>query len=96
MSTLAIERCLLQKLPSILSPEIICNLTDEEVQRIAAESSESAAERVLATEKLHVLESGIAELKRLKIHSAPMHHDNVARIYMYMSEEPSIGKHVID
>ncbi|KAK4124405.1 hypothetical protein N657DRAFT_671389 [Parathielavia appendiculata] len=43
VSNLAIERCLLQKPPSILSPEIVCDLTDEEVQRIAAESSKFAA-----------------------------------------------------
>ncbi|KAJ4286023.1 hypothetical protein N0V88_008138 [Collariella sp. IMI 366227] len=71
VSNLAIERSLLQKLPSILSPEIVCDLTDEKVQRIAAESTESAAERALATERLSVLESGMAELKRLKMQSAP-------------------------
>ena len=72
VSKLIIKRCLLQKLPSTLSPEIVYDLTDKEVQPITAESSESAAERALATEKLGVLESGIAELKRLKMHSAPV------------------------
>ncbi|KAK3935517.1 hypothetical protein QBC46DRAFT_346536 [Diplogelasinospora grovesii] len=78
VSNLAIKRCLLQKLPSILSPEIVCDLTDEEVQRIAAESSDSAAERALAIEKLGMLESGMAELKRLKMHSAPVGDDSPA------------------
>ncbi|KAK4134804.1 dynamin family protein [Trichocladium antarcticum] len=70
VSVLAIERCLLQKLPSILSSDIICGLADEQIEDIAAESSESAAERALVTEKLGVLESGMAELKRLRMHSS--------------------------
>ncbi len=69
MSILAIERALIQKLSGILSPGIVCDLTDEEVQRIAAESKESGAERVRLTEKLRVLESGLTELKRLKKHN---------------------------
>ena len=69
VSTLAIERCLIQKLPSILSPEIVCDLTDEVVERIAAESSESATERAQATEKLTLLENAMAELKRLRMQS---------------------------
>jgi hypothetical protein len=69
VSTLAIERCLIQKLPSILSSEIVCDLNDEEVERIAAETSESAAERAQATEKLTVLENAMAAFKRLRMHS---------------------------
>jgi hypothetical protein len=70
ISTLAIERYLIQKLPSILSSEIVCDLTDEEVERIAAESSESAVKREQAREKLAVLENAMAELKRLRMHNA--------------------------
>ncbi|KAK3306692.1 P-loop containing nucleoside triphosphate hydrolase protein [Chaetomium strumarium] len=70
ISTLAIERCLVQKLPSILSPEIVCDLSDEEVKHIAGESNESAAERAQATEKLAVLENALADLKRLKVHGS--------------------------
>ncbi|KAK4236071.1 hypothetical protein C8A03DRAFT_45878 [Achaetomium macrosporum] len=68
ISTLAIERCLVQKLPSILSSEIVFDLSDEEVKHITAESSESAAERAQATEKLAVLENAMVDLKRLKMH----------------------------
>ncbi|KAK4150063.1 hypothetical protein C8A00DRAFT_46461 [Chaetomidium leptoderma] len=68
VSTLAIERCLLQKLPSILSPDIVCELSDEEVERVAAESAESVAEREQAAEKLAVLENAMAELQRLRTH----------------------------
>ncbi|KAH6856208.1 P-loop containing nucleoside triphosphate hydrolase protein [Chaetomium sp. MPI-CAGE-AT-0009] len=69
VSTLAVERCLLQKLSAILSPEIVCELTDEGVQRIAGESPESVAERAQAAEKLAVLEDAMFELKRLGMHA---------------------------
>jgi hypothetical protein len=68
VSTLAVERCLLQKLPSILTPDVVCELSDDVVERIAAESPESTAERVQATEKLAVLEHAMVELKRLGMH----------------------------
>ncbi|SPQ20272.1 d2ff7535-15ba-4b15-bbe1-66474a22c4e8 [Thermothielavioides terrestris] len=67
ISTLAVERCLVQQLPGILSPEVVCDLADDEVQRIADESAESAAERAQATTKLEVLENAMAELKRLRM-----------------------------
>lgn len=68
VSTLAVEQCLLEKLPSILSTDTVLNLTDEEVQRIAGESAESMEERAQATRKLAVLEEAMKELKRLKMH----------------------------
>ena len=69
VSVLAVEGCLIQKLSGLLSPETIFDLADADLQRIAGESDESTAERVRATEKLEVLESGMAELKRLKKYS---------------------------
>lgn len=65
VSTLAVERCLLQKLPSILCPDVVCELTDDMVSLIAAEGPESLAKREHATEKLAVLEDAIVELRRL-------------------------------
>ncbi|KAE8440607.1 hypothetical protein EG329_007036 [Mollisiaceae sp. DMI_Dod_QoI] len=69
ISILAIERCLIQKLPDLLSPDVVCDLTNEEVHRIAGESNESAAERVRVVQKLQVLEAGMVELTRLKKHN---------------------------
>ncbi|KAI0000594.1 P-loop containing nucleoside triphosphate hydrolase protein [Xylariaceae sp. FL0662B] len=68
VSVLAIERCLIQKLPNILSTELICDLSDMEVQKLTGESEESAAERARFTEKLGVLKNGRAELQMLKKH----------------------------
>lgn len=72
VSVLAVERCLIQKLPDLFSPEIVYDLTDAEIQRIAGENHESAAERMLTMEKLRVLEGGVSDLKRLKKHNHTM------------------------
>ncbi|KAH9908514.1 P-loop containing nucleoside triphosphate hydrolase protein [Xylariomycetidae sp. FL2044] len=66
VSVLAVEACLVQKLPHLLKPEIIYNLRDDEVQRLASESDTEAAQRARTTEKLEVLENGMADLTRLK------------------------------
>ncbi|KAK8036251.1 hypothetical protein PG993_008865 [Apiospora rasikravindrae] len=72
VSVLAIEQCLIQKLPDLLSPEIVCDLKDEAVQRLAGESSQDALERDHTQERLRVLESGMSELKRLNRHGSAM------------------------
>lgn len=71
VSVLAIERCLIQRLPNLLSADIICDLNDVELQRIGGESHESTAQRMLATEKLRVLDIGKADLKRFKRPNLP-------------------------
>ncbi len=65
VSTLAVERCLLQKLPGLLNPEVVCELPDDIVLCIAAKGPESVAKREQATEKLAVLEEAMVELRRL-------------------------------
>ncbi|KAF1813831.1 hypothetical protein P152DRAFT_394067 [Eremomyces bilateralis CBS 781.70] len=71
VSVLAIERCLLQKLPELISAHIICDMDDDEIQHIASENQDSAQERARATTKLGILESGLIELKRVnKYHVA--------------------------
>lgn len=55
----------MQKLPSILSLDAVCDLSDTEVQRITGESPEMIMERKRVTQKLSVLEEGLAQLTQL-------------------------------
>lgn len=67
-SVLAIEKCLVQRLPDLLSPETIVGLDDATISSIAAETEESRLERSRATEKLKVLESTLVVLRSLDRH----------------------------
>ncbi|KAI1119764.1 P-loop containing nucleoside triphosphate hydrolase protein [Nemania abortiva] len=78
VSVLAIEKCLVQKLPQLLLPEIICDLTDEEVHLMAAESEISVAERERLSEKLKVLQSGRTQLGKFKKRPTPLTVANVS------------------
>lgn len=64
-SKLAIEACLISKLPGLFTPEVVFELSDDTVSRIAAESWETADERQFLTDKMNVLSSGMTELQRL-------------------------------
>lgn len=67
-SVLSIEKCLLQKLPEMFTPEIVIGLDDAQIEGIASESEESRAERSRATEKLQVLEETLNVLRSLDRH----------------------------
>ncbi|KAI1801212.1 P-loop containing nucleoside triphosphate hydrolase protein [Daldinia bambusicola] len=64
-SKLAIEACLISKLPGLFTPEVVFELSDDTISRIAAESEETANERRFLTEKMSVLSNGMKELQRL-------------------------------
>lgn len=68
LSVLAVEKCLVKRLPDLLSPETIIGLDDATTTRIAAETEESRLERSRVTEKLKVLESTLVVLRSLDRH----------------------------
>lgn len=65
ISVLAVERCLINKLPHLFQAESVLDLKDEEVARVAGETAEAAAERDRCSEKLAILEDGRRDLIRL-------------------------------
>ncbi|RDA83169.1 hypothetical protein CP532_4929 [Ophiocordyceps camponoti-leonardi (nom. inval.)] len=65
ISTRAIECQLVQKLPSVLDPEKILLLENDEVTRLAADSEATISERAHHREKVASLDVTLLELKRL-------------------------------
>ena len=70
---------MVQKLPSLFSPEVVMKLDDATVARIAAEDKASAAERARLTDDLSTLETGLYDL-RLKSGSRVDVYGDVAHI----------------
>ena len=68
VSVLAVEQCLVGKLPSLFQAELILDLEDGEITRLAQESAVAASKRVQCKEKLAVLEAGKEDLNRLDSH----------------------------
>ncbi|KAI0146647.1 P-loop containing nucleoside triphosphate hydrolase protein [Pestalotiopsis sp. NC0098] len=64
-SDLAVEACLISKLPNLFSPEKVDSLADAKIERIAAEGEETTEERATLMEKKAVLSESLQELKRL-------------------------------
>ncbi|KAK5193532.1 hypothetical protein LTR99_007084 [Exophiala xenobiotica] len=62
----AVEACLLEELPEIFRPEIVFELDDETITKIAGESAESIMEREDLQKKLKILEDTMLTLRRLK------------------------------
>ncbi|KAJ2998138.1 hypothetical protein NUW58_g419 [Xylaria curta] len=59
-------KTVIDELPRLFSPDIVYDLTDEEVRLIAAESEISVAERERLNEKLVVLQRGLTQLGKFK------------------------------
>jgi len=65
VSTLAIEECLISKLPRLFRPEMIHELSDAEVSKLASETEDTKSQRERCIERLAVLEAGMHDLKSL-------------------------------
>lgn len=68
ISVLAVERCLISRLPALFPSETILNLRDDEIAHIATESHAMMLERIRYNEKLATLEGAKDDLKQLDIH----------------------------
>lgn len=69
---LAVENCLISKLPGLFTPETVAGLRDEDIRQLAAESQDTMAEREVLLAKLDVLSKGLSGLKRLTRHHPPI------------------------
>lgn len=72
VSVLAVEQCLVSKLPTLFQSDIVFDLEDREIARLAADSDDAKLERSRLSEKLSVLEEGKTRLLRLDAHRPPV------------------------
>ncbi|KAF5701089.1 Mx2 (GTPase) [Fusarium mundagurra] len=69
VSALAIEDCLISKLPSLFTSSSVAEMSDETLHLLAGENEESATERERLERKQAILEKGLQDLKSLYKHS---------------------------
>ncbi|KAK2592604.1 hypothetical protein QQS21_009711 [Conoideocrella luteorostrata] len=68
IGVLAVEQCLISKLPSVFQSDIVLDFKEGEIARLATESENAGLERERCAEKLAVLQDGKNELSRLQTH----------------------------
>ncbi|EJP63376.1 uncharacterized protein BBA_07770 [Beauveria bassiana ARSEF 2860] len=68
ISLLAVEQCLISRLPALFPSETILDLRDDEIAHIATESHAMMLQRIRYNEKLAALEGAKDDLKQLDIH----------------------------
>lgn len=64
-AVLAIEGCVIEHIPTIFTPDIAMSLDEKTLGDIAAETTESKAERAHNIAKLKSLQMGLQTLNRL-------------------------------
>ncbi|KAF2707621.1 dynamin family protein [Pleomassaria siparia CBS 279.74] len=65
VASLAIEQCLLTRLPKIFSSATIREMSDEKLKLIASESRDTRIERERVVERVQVLKTGLQTLKQI-------------------------------
>ncbi|PGH11914.1 hypothetical protein AJ79_04606 [Helicocarpus griseus UAMH5409] len=64
---LAVENCLVQGLEDLLSPSKVAQLTNEQLERVAADSEDTRMARMHLAEKVKVLEFAVSSCRRCEI-----------------------------
>lgn len=80
VSTLAIEDCLISKLPTIFRSNDVFKMSKEDIARLAGETESSSTERRRLEEKQRTLRLGLQNLKGLHKRRSPVNdirHDQV-------------------
>ncbi|KAJ4094348.1 hypothetical protein NW760_012823 [Fusarium oxysporum] len=85
VSVLAIEDCLISKLPSLFTSSSVAEMSDEELYLLAGETEESSDQRKRLELKQGILEKGLQDLKSLYKRSTVVGH----RGYHGLSSEDS-------
>ncbi|KAI1075851.1 P-loop containing nucleoside triphosphate hydrolase protein [Whalleya microplaca] len=62
ISVNAIETCLIQRLPEVYCPDVVWDLSEEDVERLGSEADGTVVERAELTKKLAILEEGLKDL----------------------------------
>ncbi|KAK3045610.1 hypothetical protein LTR09_012818 [Extremus antarcticus] len=78
-SVLAVEQCLVGRLPSLFTPEMVQKLSEEDVSGLASETEHTTAQRSQCLEKLAVLEEGLRDLKSLDKHRLILQDSDIER-----------------
>ncbi|KAF5660725.1 hypothetical protein FDENT_13685 [Fusarium denticulatum] len=85
VSVLAIEACLISKLPSLFTASSVAEMSDEALHLLACENEESATERERLELKQGILEKGLQDLKSFYKHSTVV---GSRRCQGLLSEDP--------
>ena len=64
IATLGVEKCVLDDMPGIMSPEMVWTLSDEDVAKVAAEDEEAKSRRHKLRAQVLALEETIRICKR--------------------------------
>ncbi|KFA51298.1 hypothetical protein S40293_04398 [Stachybotrys chartarum IBT 40293] len=68
ISVIAVEGCLIRRLPSLLTPSTVLELESAEISHLVGENDETASRRTNLTNKLQTLQKGLQDIKRFQRH----------------------------